>query len=527
MPSCKIPLRWPLFSYIGGLLLFEYLPALKQLHYGYAIISCLSCWLFGILCINRKKLVCHATLAYASVAWLLLGIGISQHLFINQLPDVSFATNTTKGYRAHVIKMPKRGTNRDGYIIHLRADLRYAGGTNFTPLHEKIRLKYHHAYCHFQVGDEIWIWGAPKRILATTRATARYNYAHIQARQGIYFEDHATRKDLIKTGRKKGMWLWIQSQRLHKALQEGLKNYLSREAAAMAQGLLLGDKQGMSYQLKKAFSATGSMHILAVSGLHVGILYGIWLVVGRLFFPVGRYALVCRLFVAALGVWGFAFVAGLSASVIRASILCTLLVISKWLDRRGNLYNSLAAAALLILLIDPQALYSLSFQLSFLAVLGISCLYNPLYSLLPSLQKLLRPIWAIICVSLAAQVAVFPLLLYHFQLVSLIFPLTNVLLIPLLSVALPMSLGLALFSSWEGVAHAVAWLLEHLLSLMTWIIEYLALLPGSHLYPVYCSATQVWLLYSILFCGICLWKTRKQLYIWVCVGLICAYICVI
>ena len=527
MPACKTPLCWPLFSYISGLLFVEYVPALSQWHYGYAIVGCLSCLLFGILCRNHKKLVYHATLAYASVAWLLLGIGMAQHLFVNQIPDVSFATNATKGYRAHVLKIPQRGTSRGGYVIHLGADLRYAGGTSFTPLHEKIRLKYHHAYCPFQVGDEVWIWGAPKRITASTQATARYNFARIQARQGIYFEDHATRKDLIKTGRKKGRWLWVQSQHLHKALQERLKHDLSREAAAMAQGLLLGDKKGMSQQLKKAFAATGSMHILAVSGLHVGILYGIWLIVARLFFPVGRYALVCRLLVAALGVWGFAFVVGLSASVIRASILCTLLVISKWLDRRGNLYNSLAAAALLILLIDPKALYSLSFQLSFLAVLGISCVYSPLYSLLPALHQLLRPIWAIVCVSLAAQVAVLPLLLYHFQLVSLIFPLTNILLIPLLSVALPLSLGLALFGAWEGVAHAVAWVLEYLLSLMSWIIETLALLPGSHLYPVHCSATQVGLLYGIFFCGICLWKTRKQLYIWVGVGLIGTYIYVI
>ena len=498
----RCPLLWPLLAYILGILISEGLAhQLRQLPWGTVAVAVV---LIGLL---LWKFVCpqRGTLLYLSSAWMLLSVLLYYALLRREAPEEAFPPDT-KHYRAHLIRTPMRKSQNMGYTLLLQADLCHLGKGKFVTTAARLRLNYHSLYCDLQVGDEIWIQGTPKRILSRS---GEYDYAARQARKGMFFEDRASAKKVVSTSRTRGNWLWIQAQRLRQTLCKNLIERLSPKSAALTQGLLLGDRTSIDERLRGAFAATGTVHLLVVSGLHVNILY-VLAVFAMGCVPLGRYGLLVRLLVAGVALWGFAFVVGLSAPVVRATALCSLFIVAQWLGRRTNSYNSLSAAALLILLLDPRALFSLSFQLSFLAVLGILLFYKPLYSCWPLRKQWLQIAWGSVCVSLAAQLAVFPLVVYHFQLLSLIFPLINLLLMPLLFVVLPLGLSVA-WLPW--IAPALAPLLELALQLMTWLIRQAAAWPGSHLYPLYFSEAQAWILYAVLLMGSCFLFLRRPVFV--------------
>ena len=509
------PLLLPLLSYIIGLLTLDLLPSvLQQLSWIYAAI------LAGIGIIYCAKRGRSCSLAYISCSWVLIGISFAQAPL--KAPSLTLASPATHSYRAYLLQAPKRASQGRHYILQLKADLRYTNKGEFAPLEERIRLLYHSTPCPFQVGDELWVRKPPKRLQTASPGTWYHRYVRSQEKKGIYFEDHASRKDLIPTGRTRGHFLWITAQKVKTFLKKGLQSHLSSTHSSLAIGLLLGDRNGLKPSLQQSFSSTGSMHILAVSGLHAGILFGIFLLLGN-FLPWRRHIYTNRLIFALIGLWSFAFVVGFSASVLRASILCTILAIGTWIGRRGHAFNSLCCAALCILLISPEALFALGFQLSFLAVLGILLLYEPLFSLISPTRRVPRLIWGSVCISLSAQVAVFPLLMYHFQLVSLISPLTNIILMPLLSIILPLSLAVAVLSGLTGLAGLLALILEPILGFMTWWVEALGRLPLSHLYPLPCTLAQVWLLYVILVASVCIWLRKRIFYAWIVIPALLSY----
>ena len=514
----EAPMLRPMLWSVAAISLFELLPSnWQKIHWGYSAALLLLLLLGNGVSLLRKRRT-PVGIGYGSVAYFVLMMGLLQYLHQSRIPEAAFAEQT-QSYRAYLTRSPARNKHGAGYILHLRANLRYTKAEGLLSVDEHVRLRYHGSYMPFEIGDELWVRGAPQQILASTIPSTSYNYAKSQWRKGIHFKDHATRKDLIATGRVEGNWLWIKAQRFRKYMQKGLHDYLPRAEAQLAEGLLLGEKQALSDQLQSAFFATGSMHVLAVSGLHVGILYGVWMFCASLL-PLGRYAKGCRLICVVLLLWGFAFVVGLSHSVVRATTLGTLLVGNDWIGRRTNPYNSLSLAAICILWADPWALFSLSFQLSFLGVLGILLFYRPLYAWLSFRHALPKAIWAMLCVSVAAQIATFPLVVYHFKQLSLVFPLSSVLLTVLLFLILPLSLGVALSAAWEGLASIWALLLEPLLRAMIGLTTEIASWPFSHLYPLHLKDVELWLWYGALLAGICFLIQKRPVFVVICSALL-------
>ena len=504
------PILVPLLCAVAGILVFEGLPQDgKLIHWGYAAA------LWGVV-LGGGWLFRNVYLGYGGGAWFVGFLALALYLHQDRRPDQVFASETDF-YRAYLVETPRPSSYGYGYILLLAADLSYREGHGLRPVDERLRLRYSGLAMPWSVGDEFWIRGAPKLIQASDTQLIGYNYAASQWRVGIYFEDYANRKDIIVTGRRRGNWIWVGAQRFKAQMRATLSMYLPRESAHLAEGLLLGERHGLSTALEEAFFATGSMHILAVSGLHVGILYGFWMFC-LAFLPLGRYTRVVRFVSTLLLLWGFAFVVGLSHSVVRATIFGTLLVGSNWIGRRSNSYNTLFAAALLILLFDPNALFALSFQLSFLGVLGILLFYRPLYRWISDRYAFLRPFWAMICISLAAQIATFPLVVYYFHQLSLIFPLSSIFLTLLLFLILPLSLGVALLGSWALVAKGLAYLLDILLKSMSFITQEMASWPLSHLHPIYIDQKQLGLLYAALFLVLCFLMYRRAIYLLLCCG---------
>lgn len=204
---------------------------------------------------------------------------------------------------------------------------------------------------------------------------------------------------------------------------------------AVLTALTLGNKQFLSNEIKSSFTASGAMHVLAVSGLHVGIIY---MILQLLLKPLNGFPKMhlinLLLIVAAL--WFYAFITGLSPSVLRASTMFSFIATGKYLKRRSNFYNVLSASAFLLMLFDPNIIYNVGFQLSYAAVASIVFFQPKILSLLKTKNPIIKWLWELTAVSIAAQIGTFPISIYYFQQFPMYFWLSNFVVIPAAAVML-------------------------------------------------------------------------------------------
>ena len=199
---------------------------------------------------------------------------------------------------------------------------------------------------------------------------------------------------------------------------------------AVLSALTLGDKSELKESLKETYSVTGASHVLALSGLHLGILYGICAFVLS-FLRLGRFTGWVRMGCLVTVLWSFSFMVGLSASVVRSACMFSLFAIATCLNRKSLSWNTLALSAFLMLLYQPYYLFDVGFQLSYTAVAFIVWLHPKVSAWWKPSSRILRYIWGILSVSLVAQLGVAPLIMYYFSHFSVYFLLTNLLVIPL------------------------------------------------------------------------------------------------
>ncbi len=208
------------------------------------------------------------------------------------------------------------------------------------------------------------------------------------------------------------------------------------DEASFLIGLLLGDRSGISEEIKTAFINTGTIHVLAVSGTHVVLVAGI------IFILVGLVRLPRMFrFIAAMTILLFyMMLTGATPSVVRATLMIVILYIGKIFEERTDVYNVLGAAAIIILVYDPKQLFDVGFQLSFSAVFSIVYFYPKVNALSPKIKttftgvNIINTIWQLFAVSLAAQIGTLPFTAYYFGKISLIALVANLIIVPLVGV---------------------------------------------------------------------------------------------
>ena len=298
------------------------------------------------------------------------------------------------------------------------------------------------------------------------------------------------------------------------ALQERLYGRLgaaglSGDELATVGALTLGYKEELDKELKRHFQASGAAHVLAVSGLHTGLIYGllVWLLtLGGRFRPMHENTVARRaISLVIIGVmWGYAWLTGLTPSVVRAVLMVTLVEIGKMIYRKSLTINTIAAAAVLILIVRPTDLWSVSFQLSFAATTAIVLMVNRLPAMLTG--RIAAYFLGIIVVSVAAQLGTLPITMFYFKQVSTYFLLANLLVLPIATFLVPSGLAtIALGGSTAGVfigkiTWALAWLMNH-------SVEWIESLPGSTI----SAHINGWMvgIYYILLCILYMLVTKK------------------
>jgi competence protein ComEC len=293
-----------------------------------------------------------------------------------------------------------------------------------------------------------------------------------------------------------------------KTILHQLKNYIAgKEEAGLAEALLVGYKEDLDEDLLRSYSNTGVVHVIAVSGMHLALIY--WLI-QKLLAPlavVPRTKWISFFLVTGL-LWLFSLIAGGAASIVRAAVMFTCLLLGQTLSRQSNIYNTLAVSALILLCFDPYWLWDAGFQLSYLAVLSIVIFYKPIYNLFYCRYRLIDWLWQLCAVTCAAQILTTPVSIYLFHQFPVCFLLTNLPVVPLSSVILIGEIGLLVvgFSSWlSGYAGlALSWMI----SLMNNIIYAIEKLPFAIWDNLNINMLQVLLLY--LFIILIAWALMRK-----------------
>lgn len=264
---------------------------------------------------------------------------------------------------------------------------------------------------------------------------------------------------------------------------------------ALVAAMTLGDKSKLTKELKSQFAVSGASHVLALSGLHLGIIYTILL----LCFPRHRWRVVSQS-VVLLVIWTYAVLVGLTPSVVRASLMITLYGMLSLLHRDQIPLNTLAFAALVMLVANPLTLWDVGFQMSFLAVLGILLFFRMIY--LPLAGRLLRLgrwVWGMLAVSLSAQLMVAPLILYYFGRFSCYFLLTNLIVVPAATVILYLTFFLVLAAPWAALQQVVAMVLAQTAAWMNRGVAWISTLPGASIEQISIRLSQVIGMYLLVF----------------------------
>ena len=263
----------------------------------------------------------------------------------------------------------------------------------------------------------------------------QFNYKEYLAKQGIYHQLFIESTEFLQLSNTKNSLVGISGKFRNKIQKSLLKYNFKRDELAVITALLLGQRQEISKELLTDYASAGAIHILAVSGLHVGI---ILLILSFLFKPIEKIknGTYLKALCIVLLLWMFAFIAGLSASVVRAVTMFTFLAIGQSLQRKKVVEFSLISSMLFLLILKPMFLFDVGFQLSYLAVFGIIWVQPKLVTLYHPRFLIDKKVWQLITVSIAAQVGILPLSIYYFQQFPGLFVLSNLVIIPFLGAIL-------------------------------------------------------------------------------------------
>jgi len=300
----------------------------------------------------------------------------------------------------------------------------------------------------------------------------QFDYSKYMKSLGVYGQLRISGKEIIKTG-KGTKTLLGTAQNLRTGIVGKLqKTKLNIDERAIIQALVLGEKKDIDKSLYDEYAAAGAVHILAVSGLHVGILY---VILAFLFKPLSqwKYGITLHSLLIVLLLWGFALLSGLSPSVTRAVTMFSFFAFAKLFNRETNSINTLFLSFLALLIFNPFWLFQVGFQLSYLAVFFIVWLLPIFHKVGYSKYWIVRKIWTIVAVTLCAQIGVLPLSLYYFHQFPGLFLLTNIVVLPFLTVLMCGGILIVLLATLEilpdWLASSYNFLIEGLNDFIHWV----------------------------------------------------------
>ncbi len=361
----------------------------------------------------------------------------------------------------------------------------------------KIRLIADSSLANWREGEMLYCMGTIRKI-ENRGNPGEFDYKTWANRKQIYYSAALTKESCSSMGYQKPFFLRVWISEIRDWLQKTfVSNGITDNQLAVLTALTTGDKATLDPELRSAFSTAGLMHVLAVSGLHIGIIYLIlgWVVKPLVFFRMGK---LFRVFIIIVFLWLYAFFTGMAPSVNRAVLMFSFLVVGEASGRRYASENALFASAFFLVVVDPNIIYEVGFQLSYLAVFGIFQFYKPIYNLFFFERSIPDKIWSLCALSLAAQLATTPISLFYFNQFPTYFLLSNLLIVPLVGFIMQGTVVFLAISFFEPAAKVLAWALNLMLKIMNNYTEWVAQLPASLLNGIYIDGVLLLGLYALI-----------------------------
>ena len=396
---------------------------------------------------RARKLLFQDAFFGISVISLFIFIGVisvslrlPQHNPAHYTNSFFITSNESTILEGEVLEILKPGLYQDKYIVR-------ATQLNGEPVTGKILLNFSRdsLLTPLKIGDRIAAAGGITKI-NTPLNPYQFNYSDYMENLGVLRQINASGHEVVILGKGSRNIRGIAGDIRNRIISGLREKNFKQEELAIIQALLLGQRQEISQEIFSNYAAAGVIHILAVSGLHVGI---ILLLLNRVLKPLERirYGKVLKTILLLLLLWAFAIMAGLSPSVVRAVSMFSFVAVGMQLNRRTRVLNTLFMSLLVLLLINPYFITQVGFQLSYTAVFSIVLIQPHVYGLYKGNSRIIKYFWGILSVTLAAQIGVLPLSLFYFHQFPGLFFLSNLVILPFLGLILGLGI-LVMILSW-------------------------------------------------------------------------------
>ncbi len=301
----------------------------------------------------------------------------------------------------------------------------------------------------------------------------QFDYGKYLENQQIYAQIYTDFKSIYNRPKSSKGIQYYGSKIRNTIIHNLEKRHFKKDELSIVIALILGQQQDVSKEVLLDYQYAGAIHILSVSGLHVGFIL-LFIVTLLKPIPNNSKGLLFKLIITLLGLWSFGIVAGLAPSVVRSVTMFSFVAIGLFLKRSVNIYHTLLVSMLLILLAQPSFLFDVGFQLSYLALFFIIWLQPLFASVWTPKHKISHYFWEIITVSFAAQIGTLPLSIYYFHQFPGLFFVTNLIILPLLSIILAIALVVVILAGLDYVPLILIQLLEKSIQLLNSIISWVA-----------------------------------------------------
>ena len=437
-----------------------------------------------------------ALLSIIVLAIMRFSLQVHYHVADHILHHISTQSLTVEGV---IVSRIEQKAERRSFIIEVDSVWHQDKGRRAVG---RVQVQLYDSLSQPAFGDR-WLLKGFLRLPMGERNPGDFNYRRALAAKGIFATLTVAGIEPILLERRQGPWL---DQNIFVPVADHvhrfLNNTLTTDRAAILYGLLIGDRSEIDDEVEQDFRDTGVVHVLAVSGLHVGYV----IAAGYLLLKLLPLPLISRTLVLLAGIWFYANLTGLHSPVARASLMAGLFLLAPLLQRRAEPVNVVAIAGLVILLIHPLHLFMPAFQLSFAACLGIILLYQRLRAYAGRTlsrqsydHKSLRWLLDIFVLSLCAQLATLPLVLYYFNNVPLIALIANLPVIPLTGCIMILGFASAICSPMlPALAAAVAVCSGWLVTVLVKMVHFFSELPFSHFSVPRPSLLIIWITFLLM-----------------------------
>ncbi|GAA4450594.1 ComEC/Rec2 family competence protein [Nibrella saemangeumensis] len=448
-----------------------------------------------------------STLLLFSLGWVITYV----HTPATRSDNILHLSLPLEAYEAVIANQPEERAKT--YRVELALRRGRVGGT-YQPVSGRVIVYLDKSGIPLPQYGERWLVEGTPRLIDPPLNPGEFNYQRFLSYKGIYHQQYLRQPQRQVLGVAPPNRLVGLANAVNLFADSLFTRQVgSRSEYGIINAMILGVRDDVDPEQYRAYAASGAVHILSVSGLHVAILFGVLTVLLGFLEKRrgGKYLLGS---IQLLILWFYALMTGFSPPVLRSAGMLTLLIIARMMGRTHSMPNTLAASAFFILSADPYALFSAGFQLSYLAVAGIGAWQSGLYQSLSCRYVWLDKLWAVTALALVAQLATFPLAVFYFHQFPTYFLLANPVVMVLSQVLLPVAMGTLAVCWIPGLNEWAGWVLQKTAWLLNQAVSMTGQLPGAIWDGLWLSPVQLLLIYLIILSGVALLVTRQKTYLW-------------